>query len=464
MTIPTDSMSLSPEIINWVEETIRGQVVSRERRPGGGRREAWYIDVEVDGETLPLFLRYDRATPEEKGDPFTLHREARIFAALADSAVPIPRTVGVHPTEQAILSTRVPGYPWFSRMQSEDERVSVATDFMQILAAMHQIDPRLLKLDDQHADMDLRELVDLEINIWEKIYRDVEAPADPLIEVALEWVRKNRPDIDGPVVIVQGDTGPGNFLYQDGKVTAVLDLEMGHLGDPHDDLAWVSLRAVQEPFTNFADRLQDYAALVPWTVETDRIRYYRVLAELRVVILGHRSTSNPDLLSEVGNSLIYGLLHRRLLTEALSDVLGIPLPDISIPEPKPGPMDWLYGAALEQIRQIIVPRSEDPFVIQRSKGLARILKVLQQFEHHNGNLEELDLAELNEILGTTYTSSHEASSELCRRVRAGQLSEITVVSALARSVGRRAEMLRSASGVLADRHFDPLPADLPAAK
>jgi len=74
-------------------------------------------------------------------------------------------------------------------------------------------------------------------------------------------------------------------------------------------------------------------------------------------------------------------------------------------------MDWLYGAALEQIRQIIVPRSEDPFVIQRSKGLARILKVLQQFEHHNGNLEELDLAELNEILGTSHTSSDEANAE-----------------------------------------------------
>jgi hypothetical protein len=83
----------------------------------------------------------------------------------------------------------------------------------------------------------------------------------------------------------------------------------------------------------------------------DRIHYYRVLAELRVVILGHRSTSKPDLLSEVGNSLLYGLLHRRLLTEALSDVLGIALPAISLPEPEPGQMDWLYGAAPEQIRQ-----------------------------------------------------------------------------------------------------------------
>ncbi len=188
------------------------------------------MDVETgDGTILPLFLRYDRLDPAQRGDPFTLHREAHFYRAFADSPVPVPRIVGVHPTEQAILSERVPGQAWFSRIRDEDERVSVASDFMRILAEMHRVDPHRLQLPDQHPETGLRQLVAQEIDTWETVYRDAGGKADPLIELALTWVKRNIPDVDGPVVIVQGDTGPGNFLYENGRVTAVLDLELGHL-------------------------------------------------------------------------------------------------------------------------------------------------------------------------------------------------------------------------------------------
>ncbi|MFZ2176494.1 MAG: phosphotransferase family protein [Rhodococcus sp. (in: high G+C Gram-positive bacteria)] len=457
MDTQTDDVSLDQGLLDWIEATTKCSVVSFERRPGGGRREAWYVDVaQADGDLRPLFLRYDRETPEQKGDPFTLHREAQFYAAFDGTDVPVPSIVGVHPTEQAILSTRVPGHPWFSALKDEDERVSVASEFMRTLAAMHRVDPHRLVLPDQDADMDLRALVDHEIGVWESIYRGSDAGKDPLIEVGLRWLRRNRPDVAGPVVIVQGDTGPGNFLYENGRVTAVLDLEMGHLGDPHDDLAWVSLRAVQEPFTNFRARLADYAAHVPWSVDTARVRYYRVFAELRVVILGHRPDSDKSPLSEVGNQLAYGLLHRRLLIEALCDVLDLELEEPPTIIAQPGQNDWLYHAALEQIRQIIVPRSEDAFVIARSKGLARILKHLQQSERYGALVDSADLADIAEALPGHPRTLAEALTALCDRYEAGAVTDAEMVMIFARQVARRTRMLRPAMGVLADRHFDPL--------
>ncbi|MGW0023221.1 phosphotransferase family protein [Rhodococcus sp. NPDC003383] len=452
-----EANELSPDLVNWIGETANGTVISTDRRPGGGRREAWVVEVrDADGTVRPLFLRYDRLDPEEKGDDFTLHREVAFFRALSGTAVPVPEVVGVHPTEQAILSELVPGQAWFSRLRDEDERVSVASDFMRILAEMHRVDPHRLGLPDQDPDADLRVLVHREIDTWEKIYRDA-GTRDPLIDLGLDWVRRNVPDVGGPVVIVQGDTGPGNFLYEHGRVTAVLDLELGHLGDPHDDLAWVSVRAVQEPFTDLMERFGEYARASGTDLDVERIRYYRVLAELRIVILGHRNRVEPDLLGEVGNGLVYGLLHRRLLLEALADVVGEEVPEVDPVPATPGERDWLYDAALEQIRQIIVPRSEDPFVIQRSKGLARILKYLREASSVAGAVEQRNLDDLESVLAHRPSSVAAGTAELVGRCLAGTVPVGTAVHVLLRQVAGETQALRPAMGVLADRRFDPLP-------
>ena len=42
---------------------------------------------------------------------------------------------------------------------------------------------------------------------------------------------------DGPV-LVHGDFGPQNVLIDDGRITALVDWEFAHIGQPVEDLAW----------------------------------------------------------------------------------------------------------------------------------------------------------------------------------------------------------------------------------
>jgi hypothetical protein len=223
-----------------------------------------------------------------------------------------------------------------------------------------------------------------------------------------------------------------------------------------DDLGWLALRAVQEPFTRLADRLRDWERHTGWQVDAGRVRYYRAFAELRVVILGHRRSDNADVLGEVGNGLVYSQLHRQLFLEAMADNLGL---EVAAPSDMDAPAteeDWLYEAAAAQIREIIVPRSTDPFAVLRAKGLARIIKHLRQVDRYRGVAAASELADLQEMLGAEVTTADEGRRLLAHRVRHGQADEREVFRYFSRRVARQSQLLRPAMGSLADRHFEPL--------
>ena len=69
---------------------------------------------------------------------------------------------------------------------------------------------------------------------------------DPLLLTVLDaflWLRRNKPR-PAPLGVVHGDFNPANFLYADGKVTALIDWENTRIGDPREDLGWMVLMDV----------------------------------------------------------------------------------------------------------------------------------------------------------------------------------------------------------------------------
>jgi aminoglycoside phosphotransferase (APT) family kinase protein len=234
----SETARLPDDLLDWVAEVARGSVVAAFRVPGGASREAWFIDVaQMDGASMPLFLRYSRKRRSADSAFHDLRTEAAIFRALHGTGVTVPRTIGVHPTYEAMLAERVEGDTWFHRIADPDEQVLVAQDFIRNLAALHRLDPASLELPRllpvktarQHA---LDELARMRARVTRRTGR-----VDPLVRISLGWLECQVPDHEGPVVLVQGDTGPGNFMYRDGRVTAVVDWELAHLGDPMDDIA-----------------------------------------------------------------------------------------------------------------------------------------------------------------------------------------------------------------------------------
>ena len=88
--------------------------------------------------------------------------------------------------------------------------------------------------------------------------------------------------------IVHGDYRTGNFLEEGGRITAILDWELVHLGDPHEDLGWASLpmymgggkliSRLAEPEWFYAR----YAEKAGFEVSMASVRYYQVFSLLKL--------------------------------------------------------------------------------------------------------------------------------------------------------------------------------------
>jgi len=456
-----DDGELSPEMRSWIAAETGAVHVVAERRSAGGSRAGYAVDIQrADGVTEALWLRMDLGYGPLSNTPFTLRREASVYQALQGTAVRIPTLVAVHPTQEAFLMRRIEGRNWFSEIKDPERAVAIASDFMAQVAGIHKIDPSTLHLSEFDPRKPVSAYVEDEIDLWERVHLDGSTDQEPLVLMAAAWLRRHMPDDTGTsVVLVQGDTGPGNFMYQDDHVAVVLDWENAHFGDFHDDLAWIYVRDLQERFTYLPDRLADYERQSGRRVDLQRLRYFIVLAQMRCAVGTLNALAVQDARGEMANHLIYSALHLRMLAEALAAANGIDLPD---PEPLAAESPttawtWLYEVALQELREVVVPAlAGNAFANRRAKGVARMVKVLEENDRLGGALEKAELADLQTVLGAGVRDVRQGRSKLCQAVSTGSLDELQGIRYGLRSVNRRTELLRTAMGDLANRHYSPV--------
>jgi aminoglycoside phosphotransferase (APT) family kinase protein len=78
-----------------------------------------------------------------------------------------------------------------------------------------------------------------ELDYWEGVLDEDELCPQPIIRAAIRWLRRHPPPPAQRLSVVHGDYRTGNFLFDtEGRIHAILDWEMAHLGDPLEDLAW----------------------------------------------------------------------------------------------------------------------------------------------------------------------------------------------------------------------------------
>ena len=98
-----------------------------------------------------------------------------------------------------------------------------------------------------------------ELDYWANEIRSNTVHPQPVAEAAIRHLERNPPPPAQRLSILHGDYRSGNFLHDGaGNITAILDWEMAHIGDPYEDLAWAT-----DPLWCGND-MQRAAGFLPW--------------------------------------------------------------------------------------------------------------------------------------------------------------------------------------------------------
>ncbi len=261
---------MNDDVREWVEDELDGEIIEASRIGSGASREIWGVKVGAGS----YVVRVDNGTGPVAGTPLTLAREAAVYRALQGTGVPIPHLFGVAPGGRALLMERVEGEEALAGVADDEDRAAIGRHYLELLAQLHhlRVGP-------------VPELDGNDLDLWSTIHDERAGEwGTPSIDVALDWLRAKEPE-PVAVVLCHGDAGPGNFLFSGTKVTALLDWEFAHMGDPHDDLAWVAVRnhLLGRPM-QLHDVYEAWTKTIGWPIERDLLDYYRVFVLTRMAI------------------------------------------------------------------------------------------------------------------------------------------------------------------------------------
>ena len=220
-----DAYADDPPVIDHLSDTS-----------GGGRsRENWAFDLTWPDRRETLILRRDPVGGLVETDRSV---EFALLRALEPTPVPSPavRWLDADGTwfgRPTLVMERLPGRSEYHVLNGElplADRLELAGALCRLLAQLHTVDWRTPELTAVVPDPG-EAAAAVELDRWEAVLRRDQAEAYPEIDLAIAWLRERVP-LATARVLVHGDFKPGNVLLEGTTLTARLDWELAHLGDP----------------------------------------------------------------------------------------------------------------------------------------------------------------------------------------------------------------------------------------
>jgi aminoglycoside phosphotransferase (APT) family kinase protein len=236
-------------------------------------------------------------------------REWRIIEALGGTDVPHTEAIAVC-TDQAVLGRTfylmgyVDGWSpmttdgWPAPFDSDvTARQGLAYELVEGIARLSQVDWRAKGLEDLGRPDGFHER---QVERWTRFVERIKGRELPGFDVAAAWLREHKP-IDYVPGIMHGDYQFANVMFRHGgpaRLAAIVDWEMGTVGDPKLDLAWVvqgwpeDTEAPEDAFSSYVDMtgmpsrdavLDRYSEVSGRQV--DDIDYYVVLARWKLAVV-----------------------------------------------------------------------------------------------------------------------------------------------------------------------------------
>lgn len=229
----------------WLATTIPGcpsDLVVRQFKGGqsnptywiGAGDEALVLRKKPPGDLLP--------------SAHAVEREYRVMRALRKTDVPVPDALALC-EDAGVIGTPffvmryVPGRifwdPTLPELPSNDARAKVYDEYVRVLCALHEVDPKAVGLGDYGK---WGGFVARQVERWSKQYEASRTGDVPAMDRLMKWLPAHLPKHE-TTTLIHGDYRIDNLMYDADatKILAVVDWELSTLGDPLSDLAYACM-------------------------------------------------------------------------------------------------------------------------------------------------------------------------------------------------------------------------------
>lgn len=286
--------------------------------PGGFSRETFKCDVHVtrggSQEVLPLIIRKNPPEVEAILNTSRAVEHDLIEALRTRTGVPVSRSYGyeLDPVpfgEPAMILERAHGSGQTSALfnggPDEDQTEDVIRHLCEVLVELHSVD--IASIDPDGALVDPRgagvragswdEYMDTTFEYYLREYQTI--AWDPTMMILLDsflTLRRLKPR-PMKLALVHGDFNPANFLYADGKVTALIDWENSRVGDPREDLGWMVLMDILSNTSVMSYPKKEggflayYNKLTGLDITPEEIGYFTLFGTANIAVPVHQSVA-----------------------------------------------------------------------------------------------------------------------------------------------------------------------------
>jgi len=231
--------------------------------------------------------------------------EGELLSALHAAGLPVPPVeLILTPADElgaGFVMDWIPGEPMPHRILDKDEYSEARKTLPAELARFRAEMNHLPELPADHLPV----LQPADQLAMFRHHADMMGVENPGIELGLAWLAdhllKSRPP-----VLVHGDFRISNFLVTPQGLSAVIDWELAHLGDPLEDLGWLCVRSWRFsrpdlPAGGLTDReslLNAYVAAGGVPASLDELMFWEVLGNIKWSLIclmqGHRFLQGDD--------------------------------------------------------------------------------------------------------------------------------------------------------------------------
>ncbi|MBI5504626.1 MAG: phosphotransferase family protein [Deltaproteobacteria bacterium] len=247
-------------------DALQGFLVRRTGRParvaalrqlaGGASCRVYSFDLAGCGDPRTLVLRLDAVGGTAGNAGGTVRREEfELLAAAARGGVTVPAVHWYGDESEGLggaffVMDLVAGEAIARRLlrdqRYERTRSALPRDLGRELARIHAVDlddPRLGFIAGRAAGGDDRRRFALaEVGKYRQLLEGFSGEQPyPLLMLVGRWLEQHAPALARPA-LVHGDFRVGNVMFDEEGLTAVLDWELCHVGDPIEDLGWLCVR------------------------------------------------------------------------------------------------------------------------------------------------------------------------------------------------------------------------------